>query len=155
MICKQSRPIKQSERWSILPALTIEGYLDYIIFHRSITTKIFNDFVEDRVLPYCNPYPGPRSVLILDNASIHKNIRLRELCNKQGVKLEFLLPYSPDFNPIEATFKDLRAWIKRNYKLAKDFKDFGNFLYFSVNKYRGFNTQQHFKEAGYVVGDLI
>jgi transposase len=25
--------------------------------------------------------------------------------------LEFLPPYSPDFNPIEATFHDLKAWI--------------------------------------------
>jgi transposase len=135
--------------------LTIEGYLDYIIFQGSITTEIFNDFVEDRVLPHCNPYPSPRSVLILDNASIHKNIRLRELCNKQGVKLEFLPPYSPDFNPIEATFKDLKAWIKRNYKLAEDFEDFGDFLHFTVNECRGFNAQQHFKEAGYVVRDLL
>jgi DDE superfamily endonuclease len=76
LICEQSRPIKRSKRWSILPALTIEGYLDYIIFQGSITTEIFNDFIEDQVLPHCNPYPSPQLVLILDNASIHKNIRL-------------------------------------------------------------------------------
>src|SRR5436190_3256327 len=27
LICKQSRPFKRSERWSILPALTHNGYL--------------------------------------------------------------------------------------------------------------------------------
>jgi hypothetical protein len=32
LICEQVRPFKRSERWSILPALTEEGYLDWIIF---------------------------------------------------------------------------------------------------------------------------
>jgi transposase len=52
---------------------------------------------------------------------------------EKGVLLKFLPLYSLDFNPIEATFKDLKAWIKRNYKLAADFKDFGNFLEFAVS----------------------
>jgi hypothetical protein len=62
LICPTSVPIKKSERWSILPALTIDGYLDF---------EIFMNFVEQKVLPHCNPRPGPRSVLVLDNASIH------------------------------------------------------------------------------------
>ena len=66
------------------------------------------DFVEHKVLPHCNPRPGPRLVLVLDNASIHKNHRLRELYEAYGVALEFLPPYSPDFNPIEATFHNLK-----------------------------------------------
>ena len=78
LACETSRPAKRSERWSVLPALTIEGYLDYIIFQGSITADLFVEFVEERVLPYCNPYPGPRSVLILDNASIHKDARLKQ-----------------------------------------------------------------------------
>ena len=95
-----------SERWSILPALTLKG--TWIIldrFQELITSEIFNDFVEDYVLPHCNLYPGPRSVLILDNAAIRKNTQLQELCNERGVKLEFLPLYSPGLNPIEATFK--------------------------------------------------
>jgi hypothetical protein len=32
LICKYSRPRKRSKRWSILLALTHEGYLDWIIF---------------------------------------------------------------------------------------------------------------------------
>jgi transposase len=54
-------------------------------------------------------------VLVLDNASIHRSPRLRELCEAYSVALEFLPPYSPDFNPIEATFHNLKAWIQRNY----------------------------------------
>jgi transposase len=47
-----------------------------------------------------NPFPGPYSVLVLDNASIHKGRHLRNLCEDKGVRLEFLPPYSPDYNPV-------------------------------------------------------
>jgi hypothetical protein len=30
-ICGVARPLKRSERWSILPALTVNGYLSYLI----------------------------------------------------------------------------------------------------------------------------
>ena len=85
------------------------------------------------MLPYYTPYPRPRSILILDNALIYKLARLRDLCEEHGVLLIFLPPYSPDYNPIEATFKDLKAWIKRNHRLAETFKNFKAFLYFMVS----------------------
>ena len=151
LICAQSRPAKRSERWSVLPALSVDGYLDYIVFQGSITADLFVEFVEERVLPCCTPYPGPRSVLILDNASIHKDARLQQLCSDAGVLLKFLLPYSLDYNPIEATFKDLKAWIKRNYVLAEDFEIFGDFLQFAIGQACGANVRGHFQEAGYIV----
>jgi transposase len=95
--------------------LTIDSYLDYIIYQGAITSEIFLDFVEQKALLYYNPRPSPRSVLILDNTSIYKSPRLRELCEAYSIELVFLLLYSLDFNPIEATFHDLKAWIRRNY----------------------------------------
>jgi transposase len=46
------------------------------------------------------PFPQKYSVLVLDNASIHKNSRLRDICEEKGIILEFLPPYSPDYNPV-------------------------------------------------------
>ena len=34
-----------------------------------------------------------------------------------GVRIIFLPPYSPDFNPIEEAFSKIKAWIRRNYDL--------------------------------------
>jgi len=151
LICEQSRPLKRSERWSVLPALTHDGYLNWITVQGSINAELFLEFVREQVLPYCSAYPGPRSVLILDNASIHKSAELRCMCEEKGVLLKFLPPYSPDFNPIENTFKDLKAWIKRNRALAADFDDFDNFLDFAIGQCRGLNAKAHFRDAGYVV----
>ena len=104
-----ARSYKRLERWSVLLALTVDGYLSYLITQGSITAKAFKTFVEEQVLPHSLLYPRPWSVLILNNASIHKSERLRELCEQYGVELRFLPLYSLDFNPIEATFKDIKA----------------------------------------------
>jgi hypothetical protein len=48
-------------------------------------------------------------VLILDNASIYKSVKLCYMYKEREVLLKFLLLYSLNFNLIEATFKDLKA----------------------------------------------
>ena len=114
LLCRVAWNSKRSKRWSILPAITLEGYLTYDILHGGYTTAHFNNFIRTKVLPRMNPFPAPRSVLILDNASCHRSQELKEMCREAGVVLEFLPPYSPDFNPIKESFSALKAWIRRN-----------------------------------------
>lgn len=83
-------------------------------------------------IPLTNPYPGPRSVLILDNCSIHHAEEIRHLVEDEACtcarflgfrttadfhlvcKLVFLPPYSPDYNPIELAFAHMKAFFRRN-----------------------------------------
>jgi transposase len=44
------------------------------------------------------------------NASFHHSERVKQLCSEAGVKLLYLPPYSPDFNPIEEYFAELKAY---------------------------------------------
>jgi transposase len=37
------------------------------------------------------------------------------MCHDAGVKLVYLLPYSPDLNLIEEFFAELKAFIKRSW----------------------------------------
>ena len=69
----QTRLAKRSQRWSILPAITMHGYLVWDMVQASYTTESFNDFIINQVLPLCSPYPGPRSFIIMDNARIHRS----------------------------------------------------------------------------------
>lgn len=107
-------------RYSILPALTIEGYAAVRVVEGSVDSAEFFDFVLNDVvsfyritaiylflqnqLPITNPYPGPNSVIILDNCSTHRTEALREIVEESGCLLIFLPAYSPDFNPIEESF---------------------------------------------------
>jgi transposase len=53
---------------------------------------------------------------------------LHEAIREAGVRLEYLPPYSPDFNPIEEAFAEIKAWIKTNKCLAEGYNNFGDFL---------------------------
>ena len=50
------------------------------------------------------------------------------MCADAGVVLAYLPPYSPDFNPIEEAFAELKAWFKKNRTLAETFDSLEGFL---------------------------
>ncbi|KAF8837048.1 hypothetical protein BDN67DRAFT_909949 [Paxillus ammoniavirescens] len=66
-------------RYSILPALTLDGIIAYDIIEGSVTGERFIQFLKDHVMPFTTPYPGPRSVLVMDNCSIHHGEEVRKL----------------------------------------------------------------------------
>lgn len=53
---------------------------------------------------------GARSI---DNLSSHKSPRAEEVLRERGAWFLFLLPYSPDLNPIEMAFSKLKALIRK------------------------------------------
>jgi len=63
---------QKSRHLSLLPALSVDGYIACELYDGAVDAERFADFIENKVLPKCNPFPGPRSVLIFDNASIHR-----------------------------------------------------------------------------------
>ncbi|ODQ52480.1 hypothetical protein SAICODRAFT_42716, partial [Saitoella complicata NRRL Y-17804] len=58
-------------RWSVLPALTTEGLKVLRIFQESFNADRFVEFIEEDLLPIIGPFPGPNSVIVLDNCRIH------------------------------------------------------------------------------------
>lgn len=63
--------LHRSQRWSILPAYTIDGYVAWHMQTGHYTSAQFLKFVVEDLLPKTNPFPGKRSILIMDNAKIH------------------------------------------------------------------------------------
>jgi transposase len=70
-----------------------------------------------------NPYPEPKSVIIMDNARIHHDADLIDLIRALGCRIEFIPPYSPDFNPIEEAFSAVKGWLRRNYEYIEQMDD--------------------------------
>jgi transposase len=140
------QPLKRSERWSILPVYSAAGFMDWEIVQGSFTAELFNKFVAEKVLPLATPYPGPRSVLVMDNAAIHHSDELAEMCAAAGVRLEYLPPYSPDFNPIEEAFAELKAWMKRYYELQNQYETMEGFLNRALTENLG-KAGNHFRSC--------
>ncbi|KAL4258543.1 Transposase IS630-like protein [Pleurotus pulmonarius] len=108
-------PFVRGERYSLVAAMGLEGYLATRVVEGSVDGDEFMDFIINEVLPKMNRFPLPNSVLIMDNCAIHKSSILRELIEDQGIVLVFLPPYSPDLNPIEESFSCVKAWIRRHW----------------------------------------
>jgi len=118
------REKRRSERWSLLPAYTIEGFLpDPLITKGSINGDLFVSWLLYVVLRHMNRYPDDHSVLIIDNCSTHRIDEVRNACDLAGVRLLYLPPYSPDFNPIESAFHCVKQWMRRNRDFAPKFDD--------------------------------
>ena len=67
------QPLKRSEKWSILLIYIINDFIAWDIIQSSYNIELFNKFVRNWVIPSTNPFSDPRSVLMMDNARIHRS----------------------------------------------------------------------------------
>lgn len=58
-------------RYSILPCISLDGILHASIIEGSFDSEKFGEFI-DILLTQMNPFPGPNSVVVMDNCRIHK-----------------------------------------------------------------------------------
>jgi hypothetical protein len=60
-------------RCSVLPALDIHGYIPgaTLVVEGAVTQAMYEHWLETVVLPQCEPFPGKRSIVIMDNCSTH------------------------------------------------------------------------------------
>jgi hypothetical protein len=63
---------QKAENLSFLPALSVEGYIACSVYKGGVNAEMYEEFIRDEVLLKCNPWPGRRSVIIMDNAEIHR-----------------------------------------------------------------------------------
>ncbi|RFU31130.1 hypothetical protein B7463_g5198, partial [Scytalidium lignicola] len=147
----QIAKFQRGQRYQILPAYTQDGIIFVKVFQGSTDSAMFEEFIE-QLLPSCGKWPEKHSVLVMDNASFHHSERIGQLCRDAGVRLVYLPPYSPDLNPIEEFFAELKAFIKRNWHNYEENprQSFQAFLESCINVVGG-NEQSakgHFRHLG-------
>ncbi|MDR0680154.1 MAG: transposase [Puniceicoccales bacterium] len=62
-------------------------------------------------------------VVLMDNAAFHKHPRTREAIEAAGCSLIFLPPYSPDLNPIEKFWANLKRKLSHILHLFPSLSD--------------------------------
>jgi len=85
-------------------------------FKGTCNSDLFNVWLKEMLIP--NLQPG--QVLILDNVSFHRLEKTRTLVERAGCEILFSPPYSPDLNPIEKYWANLKVKIR---KLLKKYKN--------------------------------
>lgn len=144
----------RGQRYQILPAYAQDGIVLSRVFQGSTDASVFEEFIE-QLLQHCGKWPEPKSVLIMDNASFHHTDRIHQICTDAGVKLIYLPPYSPDLNPIEEFFAELKAFIRRNWRFYEENPEqgFDTFLEWCVDVVgaREESAKGHFRHAGVTI----
>jgi transposase len=147
----------RDKRRQILAAYTQEGIMLSRVYQGGTDSALFEDFIQ-QLLEHCGTGSEQRSVLVMDNGSIHRTARVRTLCEEAGVALLYLSPYSPRFNPIEEFFAELKAFIRKNWGVYQEAPEqrFDVFLEWCIDIVgaRQDSARGHFRHAGITVEGL-
>ena len=100
-----------------------------LCYQGTCDAKLFNLWLKDFLLPSL----GPGYTLVMDNAAFHKSGETKDIIEGAGCHLLFLPPYSPDLNPIEKCWANLKAIIK---KIIGNFETLGEAVDFAFRSFK-------------------
>ncbi len=108
------RLLVRGKRVSAIAAISSDGLVDVELTTGSVNSDKFLDFVPGSLIPNVMPFDGcnSKSILILDNCSIHHVEAVTKVLHDAGILVIFLPPYSPDYNPIEEAFSFVEYYLK-------------------------------------------
>ena len=86
-------------RTALTAPMTLDGPMNAVAFHAYI----------EQVLA---PTLDPGDIVVMDNLPAHKGTAVRAMIEARGASL-LLLPYSPDFNPIENAYAKFKSRLRK------------------------------------------
>nr|CAI0341676.1 hypothetical protein SHINE37_80066 [Rhizobiaceae bacterium] len=128
---------------TFIGALTLRGFIAPFVIDRPINRIAFETYVEKVLLPELQP----GDIVVMDNLSSHKGPRVREMIESIGARLEYLPPYSPDFNPIENAFSKLKTLLRK--AAERSIGDLWNTIGRLLKLFTPNECQNYFAAAGY------
>lgn len=97
-----------SKNFTITGAIRLSGPVVMQGDARTMTKTRFLCFLRQSLLPrLCSG-----DVLVMDNLAAHRNRMVRKICRAWNVRVVYLPPYSPEYNPIEKVW----AWMKNRLR---------------------------------------
>lgn len=87
-----------------------------MVFKGSCTTELFKTWLKDQLMAELKP----GYTIIMDNVPFHKSSEIREIIEAGECKLLYLPPYSPELNPIEKFWANMKNWIKKNFSILRN-----------------------------------
>ena len=116
-ICVEDKVPSNRYRSTTLIAARLEGRLTApVLFAGSCDRIAFNTWLSEMLCPLLDD----RHVVILDNATFHKGSETAALIRSCGASLLFLPPYSPELNPIEKDFANIKRIRQYNAEASID-----------------------------------
>jgi len=77
-------------------------------YDTAMTGEFFEGWFEEILLPKL----PQDAVIVMDNASFHRKNKLNEIAENHNITLIFLPPYSPELNPIEKFWANMKNFLR-------------------------------------------
>lgn len=107
--CPGSVPRNYHENLTLFASLSLDGLTSAMLLDGAADRVAFEVYLRHMLIPTLRP----GQIVILDNLAVHKQAALRHLIHAAGCRVLFLPSYSPDFNPIELAFAEIKAYLRR------------------------------------------
>ena len=99
---------KRGKNVTMITDLSLQGLGEKFILDGSANGDLFEAYIEQIFAPTLKS----GEIVIMDNLSIHKGKKVRDLIEARGCQLLFLPAYSPDLSPIEEAFSKLKTVLR-------------------------------------------
>jgi transposase len=101
-------PVRSWKTVSLVGAIRLGERPRLMTHHGSVNGRVFIRFVQRYLVPTLRH----GDVVIMDNLNIHKMKRVRQLIEASGAIAVYLPTYSPELNPIELWWSDLKRRLR-------------------------------------------
>lgn len=102
------KPFYRAAKVTAIGAISINKVLALMTMNDSMDGKAFAGFIEKFLCPEL--WPG--AVVVMDNLPAHKLASIEPMIQSVGASVICLSPYSPDFNPIELWWSQLKSFLR-------------------------------------------
>lgn len=103
-------PMNRGRNLTLLGAIRRRGWVTLSTIWQTANGDRFVDWLTKRLLPKLRS----GDVLIMDNLRAHHDGRVAPICKAHGVRLLYLPPHSPDFNPIEPAWALQKQHVRKH-----------------------------------------
>lgn len=93
---------------TFVAGLTLGGFVAPLVVDGAMNGELFRAYVQQQLCPALRP----GDIVIMDNLAAHKVRGVESAIESVGAQLQYLPPYSPDFNPIELAFSKLKSLLR-------------------------------------------
>ncbi|NEQ18697.1 MAG: IS630 family transposase [Microcoleus sp. SIO2G3] len=103
------KPFYRGAKVTVIGAISLKEILAVMTLNGSMDGNAFKVFIEKCLLPQL--WSG--AVVVMDNVPAHKVEEIKPLIQSVGANVLYQSPYSPDFNPIEHWWSQLKAFLRQ------------------------------------------
>jgi transposase len=102
-------PTNYGTAWTTVACLGLGGVQAPWLLEGAMDGPAFATYVAAVLAPTLHP----GDILVLDNLAVHKQAAVRAAVEARGATVEFLAPYSPDYNPSELGWAKVKPMLRR------------------------------------------